>query len=133
MSVTRSTGLRGPMPDLPPVVQPFRADTGQYMRTCRIIARHLTALADELESLDSPVPPAADDPAPFTIGAFLHAFEGACVQAWDKGEPDGARYEPGVTLPDGLWPELEIVLNPITRSPTRIHRVPMFAWGEKRA
>lgn len=42
------------MPDLPPITQPFLADTSRYVAACRITARHLTALADELEALDAP-------------------------------------------------------------------------------
>jgi len=45
------------MAELPPITQPFRADVTQYVRTCRIIAKHLTALADELAALDSPFGP----------------------------------------------------------------------------
>lgn len=44
-----------PIPvDLPPITQPFRADATHYVAACRIIAKHMTALADELDTLDSP-------------------------------------------------------------------------------
>lgn len=45
------------MPDLPPITQEFRADTKHYALACRAIARHMTALADELDALDSPFGP----------------------------------------------------------------------------
>ena len=32
-------------------------DTGSLVRTCRIIAKHLTALADELDGQDPPADP----------------------------------------------------------------------------
>jgi hypothetical protein len=86
-----------------------------------------------IERTDHPVmsayvPPA--DPAPYTLGTFLDAYYEACKKAWDDPGPDGVRQEPSITLPEGLWPDLAKVVNPVTRTMTPVRRVPMFTWEQ---
>jgi hypothetical protein len=82
-----------------------------------------------IERTDHPVmsayvPPA--DPSPYTLGAFLDAYYEACKKMWDDAEPSAVRHQPSITLPEGLWPDLARVVNPITRELTPVQRVPMF-------
>ena len=39
------------MAQMPPIVQEFRADPDHLIRFARIVAKHFTALADDLEQL----------------------------------------------------------------------------------
>lgn len=67
-------------------------------------------------------------PSPYSLSDLLGAFGEACGEAWDTPGSNGIGQEPSVTLPDGLWPELEYLVNPVTRSMTPVQRVPMFDW-----
>jgi hypothetical protein len=66
------------------------------------------------------------EPAPYTLAAFLEAWNAACVQAWDEDDTT-----PSVTLPEGVLPELASVLSPVTAEMVEVQRVPVFTWERR--
>ncbi len=63
--------------------------------------------------------------APFThqefTQAFYQAFYDLCKKAWDDD-----RKRVAVTLPEGVFPGLGFLRNPITAESVEVRRVPMF-------
>ncbi len=59
--------------------------------------------------------------APFTYREFTQAFYALCKEAWDDGHKRVA-----VTLPEGVFPGLDFLRNPITAESVEVRRVPMF-------
>ena len=59
--------------------------------------------------------------ASYSFDAFVKAVNEACAKAWDNGHQTVR-----ITLPEGVFPHLATMQNPMTREIIRIERVPMF-------
>ena len=64
-------------------------------------------------------------PTPFTFDDLVHACYEESKRAWD----DGRREIASVTLPEGVFPELTQMQNPVTRSIIPVQRVPLITVG----
>ena len=67
------------------------------------------------------------DPPDFTWNGFVHAVYEACKAAWD----DGRREIESVTLPEGAFPAIGELQNPITRSLIPVKRLPLVKVASK--
>lgn len=77
----------------------------------------------DVEVRDWPPCVQPDPPPAYDFATFARQFAEYCKAVWLADHSDVT----AISLPQGVFPDLEEAINPVTRSVVRVERYPLFA------